>query len=54
VGGCPGLWWRRLADGTTVYEIKLRQDGVLRSDTLPKGNDREAGDYCLEAQERPA
>jgi integrase len=30
------LWWRQLADGALVYEIKLRQDdGVLRSATLP-------------------
>jgi integrase len=37
VDGCPGLWWRRRADGSIVFEIKLRQNGVLHSTTLPKG-----------------
>ena len=28
--GFPGLWWRRRADGSLVYELKLRQaDGVV-------------------------
>ena len=36
--GFPGLWWRRLVDGSLVYELKLRQaDGVLLSNTLPFG-----------------
>ena len=30
-------WWRRRADGSLVYEIKLRQDGVLHSTTLATG-----------------
>ena len=37
VEGCPGLWWRRRADGSSAYEIKLRQNGILGSRTLPEG-----------------
>ncbi len=37
VDACPGLWWRRRADGSLVFEIKLRQAGVLLSKTLPAG-----------------
>ena len=37
VDRCPGLWWRRRADGTLVYEIKLRVLGQLFSTTLPEG-----------------
>ena len=36
VEGCPGLWWRRRADGSSAYEIKLRQNGILGSHTLPE------------------
>lgn len=42
VQGCPGLWSRRRADGSIVYEIKLRQNGVLYSKTLPAGTSRAA------------
>jgi integrase len=38
--GFPGLWWRRRADDALVYELKLRQDGVLYSETLPEGTTR--------------
>ena len=31
------MWTRRRADGSLVYEIKLRQDGLLHSTTLPIG-----------------
>jgi integrase len=37
VPGCPGLWTRRKADGSFVFELKLRQGGVLASTTLPVG-----------------
>jgi integrase len=37
VESCPGLWWRRRADGTLAFEVKLRQDGLLHSTTLPIG-----------------
>jgi integrase len=37
VEGCPGLWWRRRVDGTIAYEIKLRQNRVLHSKSLPTG-----------------
>jgi integrase len=33
----PGLWARRKANGAVVYEVKLRQNGELRSKTLPSG-----------------
>jgi integrase len=49
--GYPGLWWRRRADGSLVYEIKLRQgDGVLHSQTLPAGtSERQAKTACKKA-----
>jgi integrase len=39
-GKYPGLWERTRADGTIVYELKLRQGGVLHSETLPAGTPR--------------
>ena len=38
--GFPGLWWRRRADGTLTYELKLRQNGVLYSESFPAGTTR--------------
>ena len=54
VEGCPGLWWRRRADGSIVYEIKLRQPGVLGSDTLPEGTSETSGKNGMEEGEREA
>ena len=39
-GKYPGLWERNRADGTVVFELKLRQAGVLHSDTLPAGTSK--------------
>jgi integrase len=36
-GKYPGLWARRLADRSIVYEIKIKQNDEQRSESLPKG-----------------
>ena len=52
VEGCPGLWWRRRADGVTVYEIKLRRTRSPRIDHTPRGHERTSGADDLEEGER--
>ena len=42
VDGCPGLWKRQRVDGSTVFELKLRQGGVLISTTLGVATEAQA------------